>query len=252
MIPRRLAACLLVLATAARTAPCGRLERRDWTAPVPLPPGSMLIVGFLGAWENWDNGRRSVRRLALRLREKQLPGVFVETANNHDRAMVRRMILDSLDRDRDGRVTPAEANSVAFVFYGHSFGGAAAVYLARDLEKSGAPVRLTVQVDSVGRRDHIIPSNVARALNLYQRDPGPIRGEPSIRAADPSRTVILGNLRFSYLFRDVDMSNYPRIARRIGLSHWKMDNDPAVWAIVEATILAEITRWRAETAGAEH
>jgi len=232
-------------------APRGRFPRSDWSAPSPLPRGAMVVVGFLGAWEKRDDERRSVRKLALRLREAGLPRLYVETAGNHDRKQVRRILIESLDGDRDGRLSREEAESVAFVFYGQSFGGAAAVYLARDLERHGVPVRLTVQVDSVGRRDHWIPANVARALNLYQRDPGPIRGEPAIRAADPSRTQILGNLPFTYLFREVDMSGYPAIARRIGLSHWKMDNDPAVWAIVEAAIRAEITRWQAETAGAE-
>lgn len=249
MTPRRVVA-ILILGALSHAAPRGRFERSDWNAPVPLPPGSMVVVGFLGAWERWDDERRGVRKLALRLREPALPGVYAETAGNHDRKLVRRIVLESLDRDGDGRLSREETESVAFVFYGQSFGGAAAVYLARELERQGVPVRLTVQVDSVGRRDHRIPANVARALNLYQRDPGPIRGEAAIRAADPSRTQILGNWRFTYLFREVDMSGYPAAARRIGLPHWKMDNDPAVWAIVEAAIRAEITRWQAERAAA--
>lgn len=246
----RRAAALAVVCGLCSGAPGGRFERADWSAPVPLPRGSMVVVGFLGAWERWDDDRRSVRKLALRLREPGIPNLYVETAGNHDRKLVRRILLESLDRDRDGRLSREEAESVVFVFYGQSFGGAAAVYLARDLERHGVPVRLTVQVDSVGRRDHWIPANVARALNLYQRDPGPIRGEAKIRAVDPSRTQILGNLRFSYLFRKVDMSGYPAIARRMGISHWKMDNDPAVWALVEAAIRAEISRWQGEQAGA--
>jgi len=244
-LPGALAA--LLLAVPVHAAPGARFERKDWSAPVPLPRGAMLVIGFLGGWERWDDDRRGVRRLALRLRESAPDKLFVETASNHDRRLVRRILLESLDLNRDGRLSREETESVNLVFYGQSFGGAAAVYLARDLARHGVPVRLTVQVDSVGRRDHIIPPNVARAMNLYQRDPGPIRGEPAIRAADPSRTAILGNLPFTYLFRHVDMSQYPAIARRIGLSHWKMDNDPAVWAIVEATIRAEIIRWRAET-----
>lgn len=248
MIRFRAAALALAAAAVAAAAPHGRFERSDWTAPVPLPRGSMLVVGFLGGWERWDDSRRGVRRLALRLGESNVPGLYAETAGNHDRRLVRRIVLDSLDRNRDRRIDPEEAASVALVFYGQSFGGAAAVYLARDLARHGIPVRLTVQVDSVGRRDHIIPANVSRALNLYQRDPGPIRGEPAIRAADPARTTILGNIPFSYLFRPVDMSDYPWIARRIPISHWKMDNDPAVWAMVEAAIQAEIQLWQAERA----
>lgn len=246
----RLPAAVLIAALCP-AAPRGRFERRDWSAPVPLPRGAMLVIGFLGGWERWDDERRGVRRLALRLRESAPKGLFVETVSNHDRRLVRRIVLESLDRNRDGQVSREETKSVDLVFYGQSFGGAAAVYLARDLVRHGVPVRLTVQVDSVGRKDHIIPPNVARALNFYQRDPGPIRGEPAIRAADPSRTQILGNLPFTYLFRDVDMSGYPALARRLGLSHWKMDNDPAVWAIVEAAIRAEIMRWQAVRSPAE-
>jgi hypothetical protein len=70
-------------------------------------------------------------------------------------------------------------------------------------------------------------------------------GENKIKAVDPSRTKILGNVQFTYLFRDVDMSDYPKAARRLGLAHWKMDNDPVVWTAVEAAILAEIAAWQA-------
>lgn len=247
MIPVRIAA-LAMAATLAPATPRGRFQRSDWSAPAPLPRGSMLVVGFLGGWERWDDDRRGVRRLALRLRESRTPGLYVETASNHDRRLVRRIVLDSLDRNRDRRIDAEEAAAVALVFYGQSFGGAAAVYLARDLQKHAVPVRLTVQVDSVGRRDHLIPANVARALNLYQRDPGPIRGEPAIRAADPARTTILGNIPFTYVFREVDMSDYPWIARRLPIAHWKMDNDPAVWARVETAIRAEIRLWQARRA----
>jgi hypothetical protein len=47
------------------------------------------------------------------------------------------------------------------------------------------------------------------------------------------------------------MEDYPWIARRIPISHWKMDNDPAVWAMVESVILAEIRLWQAERASAQ-
>ena len=169
----RLPAALVLPAALLAAAPHGRFQRSDWSAPIPLPRGSMLVVGFLGAWERWDDDRRSVRRLALRLRERNVPGLFVETAGNHDRRLVKRLLIESLDQNGDGRISADEASSVALVFYGQSFGGAAAVYLARDLARYGVPVRLTVQVDSVGRRDHLIPANVSRALNLFQRDPGP-------------------------------------------------------------------------------
>jgi hypothetical protein len=207
------------------------LHGKDIRTPAPLPERSLLVVGFLGAWEEWDNEKRSVCKLASRLRARGIAGTWVETAGNHDRRTVLKFIR--------------KARPSAMILYGQSFGGAAVVKLAREVRKLELPVLLTVQVDSVGVDDDVIPPNVARALNLYQRDPGPIRGQPSVRAADPGRTRILGNLQFTYLFRNVDMSDYPAAARRLNLSHFKMDNDPAVWAIVEAAIVREMDRWAA-------
>ena len=222
-----------------------RLNRLDIRTPAPMPPGSLLIIGFLGAWEDWDNDKRSVRKLALALQARRLPGVFVETAGNHDRHTALNFIRQALDQNRDKKLDAAEKRSVAIICYGQSFGGAACVKLARELDKLGIAVRLTVQVDSVGRDDDWIPPNVSHALNLYQHDPGPVWGEAEIKAVDPSRTRILGNVRFSYLFQNVDMRDYPPLARRMGISHWKMDNDPAVWKQVEAVILADIAVWQA-------
>jgi pimeloyl-ACP methyl ester carboxylesterase len=173
--------------------------------------------------------------------------VYAETAGNHSRKTVRKFIQEALDRNGDRRIDETEAASVGIVIYGQSFGGAAAVKLARDLKKWNVPVRLTVQVDSIGRGDAVIPSNVKRAVNLYQRDPGPVRGQSTIRAEDASKTQIVANVRHTYLFRDIDMRDYPRVTRgRMTLSHWKMDNDPTLWAEVEGFIRAEIALWQVE------
>ena len=223
-----------------------RLSRGEIRTPAPLPPRALLIVGFLGAWEAWDNPKRSVRKLALKLRDGNIPGVFVETADNHSRKTVLRFIREALDANRDGRLEAAEAQSAQIVLYGQSFGGAACVMLAKELERWGVPVRLTVQVDSVGRHDQIIPANVKRAVNLFQSDPGPIRGRTQIKAADASKTKILANIQHTYLFRDIDMSDYPKMTRKMAISHWKMDNDPLVWAEVESFIRAEIALWQVE------
>lgn len=221
-----------------------KIRRSDFITPTPMPRGSLLIIGFLGGWEDWDNAKRSVRKVALSLREKNLPGVFVETAGNHSRKLVRQFVLDVLDANRDRKLSPEEAGASDLILYGQSFGAAACVKLARELKKSGVGVRLIVMVDSIGRDDQVIPPNVKKALNLYQRDPGPVRGESRVRAEDPSQTTILGNIPFTYLFREVDMSDYPKIARKAAISHWKMDNDPVVWTMVETTILAEVTQSR--------
>ncbi|MBK9169852.1 MAG: hypothetical protein IPM24_20660 [Bryobacterales bacterium] len=243
---RRCCAVALGYWLAAGTVAAGSLlSRADITTPAPLPDGSLLIVGFLGGWEDWDHPKRSVRKLALKLKDSLGEGVYVETAGNRSRRTVRNFIREALDRNSDGVLQADEAAAAQIICYGQSLGGSACVHLARDLERWNVPVRLTVQIDSVGRRDDVIPGNVKRAVNLYQADPGPIRGCREIRAADPSRTRILANLRHTYLFRDIDMADYPAPARLLKLSHFKMDSDPLVWAEVEAFIRAEILLWRA-------
>ncbi len=236
---------LLLAAAAATFAGAGKkIRRSDLATPIPMPRGSLLIIGFLGAWEDWDHPKRNVRRLALRLREEAPQGLYVESAGNHSRGLIRKFVLDALDLDRNRKLSPEEARGSELILYGQSFGAAASVKLARELRKQGVQVRLIVMVDSIGRDDQVIPSNVRRVLNLYQRDPGPVRGESKVRAEDESQTAVLGNIPFTYLFRDIDMSDYPKITHKAPISHWKMDNDPAVWAIVETAIRAEIAAWR--------
>jgi hypothetical protein len=109
--------------------------------------------------------------------------------------------------------------------------------LARQLKKMGVPVLLTLQVDSVGRGDKVIPSNVARAANLFQRDGLIIKGEREIRAEDPSRTSIIGNYKFDYSGKKIDLAEVSWLKRLFRTAHTKMDHDPEVWALAERTIL---------------
>ena len=110
------------------------------------------------------------------------------------------------------------------------------VKLARQLEDVGVPVLLTVQVDSVGRGDKLIPPNVALAANLFQRD-GLIRGEREIRPEDPNRTTIIGNFKFDYSGKKIDLSEVSWLKRLFQTAHTKMDHDPEVWAVVEKGVV---------------
>ncbi len=212
----------------------------DFTTPTPLPPGSTLVIGFLGGLEHWDVEAHRVRRLALELRDKNLPGVYVETVENHHRDRAIALIKKALDQNRDGRIDPAERGSVRIILYGHSMGGAAVVKAARELDKLGVPVALTVQIDSVGIDDAVIPRNVARAANLYQNEGKVIHGRPEIRAEDAHKTEILGNFLYSYRDKHVDTSDLPLYHRAVITVHMKMERDPEVWARVESLILDAI------------
>ncbi len=211
------------------------------SAPRPLPPSGTLVVGFLGGFEHWNDPQRGVRKVALDLRSLHLRNVFAETAGNHRRGTALKLIRRAIDTNGNGRIDPEEAAAARIILYGQSWGGAAVIRTAHDLERWGVPVLLTVQVDSVGLRDGIIPANVRAAANFYQHDWLTIRGESEIRAADPARTRILGNYQFTYLFQPIDPSaSWAR--RTFGGSHAKMELDPAVWTQVESLILDAIPR----------
>lgn len=231
----------LVLAAVLAPPLCAQ-RMEDFTTPTPLPPGSTLVIGFLGGIEKWDVEAHRVRRLALDLRDRNLPGVYVETVENHHRGRAIALIKKALDQNRDGRLDPAERGSVRIILYGHSMGGAAVVKAARELDKLGVPVALTVQVDSVGIDDAVIPTNVARAANLYQNEGTVIRGRPEIRAQDAHKTEILGNFLYTYHDKHVDTSDLPLYHRAVPTVHMKMERDPEVWAQVESFILDAIRR----------
>lgn len=212
----------------------------------PLAPGDYLIVGFLGGRDRWNDDRRGVRKLALKLRSMNRPEVHVETFENQKRGRALTFVRQALDGNQDGRLDEEERARVRLILYGQSFGGAAVVKFARELKKLGVPVMLTVQVDSVGLGDTVIPSNVARAANLYQRDGLFVRGEPRIRAEDPTKTEILGNFQFSYRGKRVDLSKLPWHQKIFRTAHSKMDLDPEVWLKAEGMILGVVEKQTSE------
>lgn len=234
------ASALCLALTAGGVAARGQ-RRQDFTTPTPLREGHVLIVGFMGGRESWDNDKRGVRKLALRLRAMSLPGVHVETVENKKRRLALELIRGAFDRDRDGRLDDRERDSARLIVYGQSFGGAAVVKLARQLKGMGVPVLLTVQVDSVGRGDKVIPSNVRRAANLFQRDGLIIKGERAIRAEDPARTTIIGNFKFDYGGKKIDLSEVSWLKRMFQAAHTKMDHDPEVWALVEKLVVDAVS-----------
>ncbi len=210
--------------------------------PTPLVVDEYLVLGFLGGLEAWNGEDQGVRKLALQLRAKNLPGVHVETVEDRKRALALELIRRAFDRNWDGLLDEQERRSARLILYGMSFGGAAVVKLARQLQAMDVPVLLTVQVDSVGRDDAVIPANVAAAANLYQTDGMFIRGERTIRAEDPSKTAILGNFHFTYEGKKIDLSAIPWYKLIFRVAHGKMNADPDVWAQVGKLIMDAISR----------
>lgn len=198
------------------------------------------VIGFLGGRESFNESTRGVRRLALRLRGLELPGVQVETFANRNRHLAMAMVRRTLDRNRNGRLDLHERTNAKIILYGQSLGGWAVVKMARDLYLEGVPVQLSVQVDSVGFTDTYIPPNVRKSANLFQQNDPFWRGEPEIVAEDSLQTRVIANIEFDYTDREIDTSDLPFNRRLFPTPHTKMDADPEVWNMVENWILDEV------------
>ncbi|MGH9337646.1 MAG: hypothetical protein ACRD21_28175, partial [Vicinamibacteria bacterium] len=181
--------------------------------PRPIPRGACLVIGFLGGRDAWDDETKGVRRLALDLRRT---GIFAETFENRRRQVAVELAREALD---------GEGNARRLVVYGQSFGGAAVVKFARELQ---APIDLTIQIDSVGKDDGVLPGNVRSAANLYQANGWFIEGEHPIVASDPAKTRILGNWRFDYSKppgSDISLADVPWWKLAFRIPHARMDRD---------------------------
>jgi len=225
-----------VVAQGERPAPGSSSNSSIVAAAGAISP--VIVVGFVGGFIRHDDLVHSEVQLAARLRKAYPSGVDVETYESYRGENARKKILSLLDANHDGTLTPAEKQNARIILYGHSWGASEDITVARELEKDGIPVLLTIQVDSVSKfrqNDSVIPANVAQAANFYQPD-GFVHGQAAIRAANPSRTKIIGNYRFDYKASPYNCNEYPWYDRLLVKTHTQIECDPNVWKQVEALI----------------
>jgi hypothetical protein len=204
------------------------------------PP--IIVIGFVGGYVHRDDSVHSVVQLADRLRKDYPAGVYAAVYENHHGDEAHDAVLRLLDADHDGELSAEEKKAARVILYGHSWGASEVIALARELETDGVPVLLTLQVDSIAKQyenDAVIPANVAEAANFYQTD-GILHGRAAIRAADPSRTQILGNFQFDYKKNPVRCDAYPWFGRTFAKTHIEIECDPAVWSQVELLIRSKL------------
>jgi hypothetical protein len=219
---------------------------RPVSAPGAVTTAPVIVIGFVGGFVSRDDMVHGPVQLAAQLRKDCPPGVHVEVLENRRREAARAEIMRLVDVDRDGALSPEEKKNARIILYGHSWGASEAVTLARELGKEDIPVLLTVQVDSVpkpGENDRDIPANVAEAANFYEQD-GWLHGRPQIRAADPSRTHIIGNFRTDYKANPIRCDQYPWWDRFFTKAHTEMECDPKVWSQVESLIQSRLPQQR--------
>jgi hypothetical protein len=198
----------------------------------------VMIVGFTGGFVRPDDPRHSEAQIARRLGAAYGNRVEVQMFANRQRAKAHRWILDRLGVEENGKSLDRGQGDSRIILFGHSWGASAAIYLAREIEQDGVADSLTIQVDSItknGRDDSLIPPNVAEAMNFYQPR-GILHGRPAIKAADPTRTRILGNVRLTYEKAPPECRAYPWYDRLLFKDHTAIECDPSVWSRVETLI----------------
>jgi len=101
--------------------------------------------------------------------------------------------------------------------------------VARDLDRKGIPVELTIQVDSVGFTDHTVPKNVKEAAIFHARDILMFLTTKKISAQDASQTKLVADLRVK------------------GVGHESITRDPRIRELV----LRKVVSLGADTTSAE-
>jgi len=196
---------------------------------------SYIFVGFVGGFVRHNNPHHGPVFIAERIRKSAPKNAYVQVFENRHRRAAYRSIVRLIDKDHNGTLSSDEKSAARIILFGQSWGGSAVVMLARELDRDDIPVLLTVQVDSVAKpwqHDGIIPDNVVEAANFYQPH-GILHGRKEIRAADDSKTQILGNYRFDYQQNPSRCEGMSWFDRKITPDHMQSECDPHLWSQVE-------------------
>jgi hypothetical protein len=231
-------ASLVTLAILGATMPALSRAVDAAAPPATTPVPTSIVIGFVGGFVGHDNPRHGPVQLGQRIQRTVPKDTYVRVFENRRRKRAYDVILRLLDTDHDGTLSPEEKARARIILFGHSWGAAAAVLLARELRREGVAVLLTVQVDSVAKawqNDAIIPDNVAAAVNFYQPH-GILHGRTQITAADPGKTQVLGNYRMDYQKEPIACPEASWFSRVFTSGHMQSECDPHIWSQIEAMV----------------
>ncbi len=237
-------ASIVLLAALATALPL--LSRASDTSVIHPSSGhapTNIVIGFVGGFVDHENPHHGPVILARQIQKAAPKDTYVQVFENRRRKQAYNTIIRLLDSNHDGVLSAEEKARVRIVLFGHSWGAAAAVLLARELERDDIPVLLTVQVDSVAKPwqdDSVIPQNVTEAINFYQTH-GFIHGRREIVAADPARTEILGNYRVDYKKNPIDCPLASWWDRTFTPGHMESECDPHLWSQIESLVTQQLS-----------
>src|SRR5260370_10506765 len=202
---------------------------------------NVVVVGFVGGFVSRNDTKHPEVQFAAYLRDRY-PTIHAEVYGNHHGRKALHQVVGFLDTDHDGVLSSLEKELATVILYGHSWGATETVAFARELDKLGVPVALTVQIDTIAKPGHkvsAISPNVASAINFYQTE-GPLHGQREIVAFDPARTQIIGNIRMTYENRPINCDNYSWYSRTLNKPHHEIENDFRVWDEVASLIDSDL------------
>jgi hypothetical protein len=208
----------------------------------------LIVIGFLGGFAKNGDTKHPEVWFGAYLRELYSSAAEVSVISNHQRQRAMSDVLRLLDTDQNGILTDAEKRQAKIIIYGHSWGASEASTFAKELERLGIPVLLTIQIDIVpkpGQRPILIPPNVEAAINFFQSEgQGLLHGRSEVVADDPGQTEIIGNVQMTYENQHVDCRNYPWFARTFNKPHHQIENDARVWKQVAFIIDSRLSSLR--------
>jgi hypothetical protein len=105
-----------------------------------------LVVGFVGGFVHADDVRHSEVQLARTLQEKYGDQVKVEIFKNRDAVQAHEAIVEWWNSLGGNMLPQSSTPAAGIILFGHSWGASTVVYVARELEREGIPVVLTIRL----------------------------------------------------------------------------------------------------------
>jgi hypothetical protein len=182
----------------------------------------VLIVAFVGGLGTASFPPTMATPILNEVRALDLPGVCVKTVSTYWPWSATRWVRKQLDATRKARLIPVQTppgsqaqsrdlsaeptkisetgNHPRIIVFGYSLGASHAFRFARTMQREGKPIELLLTVDTKGPTKGIVPANVKKAANFYERWLYPFfyplyYGKKDVRAEDPATTKFLGNIQ---------------------------------------------------------
>jgi pimeloyl-ACP methyl ester carboxylesterase len=155
---------------------------------------TILYAGFVGALESSNNKRSGIVQIRDSLQGPGYRDVCAKSFSPYTWNSGETWILQHFPKHPGRESQDDLASSPKVILIGHSAGGWAMLHVARDLNRRGIPVELTIQVDSVGINDHTVPANVKAGAIFHAHDILMFMTTKNLRLEDPARTTLVANV----------------------------------------------------------